>query len=332
MRRKKIQQAAILVLALATGQTAYSQNDLSRLFVDSTGKNPPVTATFKSDYIVNAQSNETLYKRELRVNIAHRFDDIGGSFGGVKSFFGLDNSTDIKIEFDYGINDRLTAGLSRSKGSPEVRNGSAHFNSLTQLWEAKLKFRLLQQSGDNHIPLSLTLYSNAVVSGRPALDDSSSDVDFKDPGDRWSFLEQLILARKFGNVLSLALLPTYIRRNLVGYGDMNDLFALGIGGRIRITSRMAFLIDYFLPFRSTASREYFRRQGVRFYHPLALGLEIETGGHVFHINFSNSTAILENQFIPYTTRSWTKGEFRWGFNIARTFTLSGGRHPSPPTK
>lgn len=324
MRHRSIKRFIVLALYLAAGPSIYCQDDLSKFFTDSSGKGSPVTATFKSDYIVNAQSNETLYKRELRVDIAHRFDDIGGSFGGVKSFFGLDNSTDVKIELDYGIDDRLTVGFSRSKGSPEVRNGGVSFNSLTELWEAKLKFRLLRQTTDGRIPFSATFYSNAVVSGRATLDDSTSDVDFRNEGDRWTFLEQLIIAHKFGNRFSLALLPTYIRRNLVGFRDMNNLFALGAGARIRITSRLALLVDYFHAFRSGASKDYFLKEGVRFYDPLAVGLEIETGGHVFHINFSNSTAILENQFIPYTTRSWTRGEFRWGFNIARSFTVSGG--------
>jgi hypothetical protein len=103
---------------------------------------------------------------------------------------------------------------------------------------------------------------------------------------------------------------------------MNNLFALGIGGRVKITKTMAIVADYFLPFRSSESRNYFKQKGVRFYQPLAIGWEIQTGGHVFHINFTNSTAIVENQFIPYTTRSWAKGQFRWGFNISRSFTLS----------
>jgi hypothetical protein len=92
---------------------------------------------------------------------------------------------------------------------------------------------------------------------------------------------------------------------------------------------MAIIADYFIPFRSSTSRDYFSANGVTFYAPLSVGWEIETGGHVFHIDFTNATAILGNQFIPYTTRTWTKGEFRWGFNISRTFTLFSpkkGRH------
>jgi hypothetical protein len=172
------------------------------------------------------------------------------------------------------------------------------------------------------VPLAITLFANGVATSRSSVADVTSDAHFESFSDRLSFTGQAILARKFSESVSLAVLPTYIRRNRVAFGDMNNLFALGVGGRLRFTHTMAIVVDYFLPFRSAESRDYFSQRGVKFYNPLAIGWEIQTGGHVFHINFSNSTAILENQFIPYTTRTWTKGEFRWGFNISRTFTLS----------
>jgi hypothetical protein len=103
--------------------------------------------------------------------------------------------------------------------------------------------------------------------------------------------------------------------------DVNDLFALGAGGRFKFSKRLGLLVEYFYPFRSQESKDYFTAKGQKFYNPLAVGLEIETGGHVFHVNFTNSTAILENQFIPETTTTWQQGQFRWGFNISRRFSL-----------
>jgi hypothetical protein len=103
--------------------------------------------------------------------------------------------------------------------------------------------------------------------------------------------------------------------------DVNDMFAVGVGGRLRFSKRLAMVVDYFLPFREQASKDYFKGRGIKFYNPLGVGLEIETGGHVFSVNFTNSTAILENQFIPETTSTWGEGQFRWGFNISRRFSL-----------
>jgi hypothetical protein len=119
----------------------------------------------------------------------------------------------------------------------------------------------------------------------------------------------------------MAVLPTFLHRNYTGFRDRGNLFALGIGARLKYSRRAAIVADYFLSFRNEADKQFFKQQGVTFYNPLSIGWEIETGGHVFHILFTNATALLENQFIPYTTRTWTKGEFRMGFTIARTFNI-----------
>jgi len=174
------------------------------------------------------------------------------------------------------------------------------------------------------MPISVTLFGNGILSGMDKLPDVTTDADFQKYSDRMSYDAQVIITRKFSDNFSLALLPTFVRRNYVSFMDMNNMFALGIGGRMKITHRMAVIADYFLSFRSQESKNYFLQQknGFKFYNPLGLGLEMETGGHVFNFIFTNSTAILENQFIPSTISSWFKGGFRWGFSISRTFTLS----------
>lgn len=278
----------------------------------------PVTSTFKSGLIINAQSNETLHKSDLLVDIAHRFGDIAGTNGGSHNFFGLDNSTDILISLKYGITDRLTVGGGRAKGAP---NGVSTYQK--ELYYLSLKYKLLQQTIDDKMPLSVTLYGNSVISGMEPLDLETSDADFQNFGDRMSFTLQAIMTRKFSRNFSLALIPTYVHRNYVTHMDMNNMFALGAGGRFKFSKRMALVVDYFLPFRTSASKDYFKNEkDFKFYDPLGVALEIETGGHVFNLSFTNSTALMDTQFIPSTSTSWTKGEFRWGFNISRVFTLS----------
>lgn len=317
----KAMKAFLFICLCFSFMNARGQDDLRRLFDTLPPGHQPVIATFKSGNIINAQSNETVHKHDLVFAITHRFGDIGGSYGGVKTLYGLDNSTDIKIAFEYGISDRLMIGVARTKGAAETRFTQVPFNSLRQLWEFKIKYRLLQQTTDSHQPFSLTLFANAVASSQPAFEALSSDIHFQQFSDRWSFIGQAILTRKMNDNLSLAILPTYFRRNFVAFGDEHDLFALGFGGRLKCTKNMAILFDGFMPFRSKESVAYFKSNHIRFQAPLAIGWEIQTAGHVFHVIFTNATAILENQFIPYTTRSWGKGAFRWGFTISRTFTL-----------
>ncbi|WP_126244301.1 DUF5777 family beta-barrel protein [Chitinophaga rhizosphaerae] len=303
----------LLTALLLTAPAAMAQDDLGAIFGKDSVRRDPVTSTFKSTRIINGQSNETLARGDLDFRVAHRFGDIGGSGGGSSTFFGLDNSTDIRIAFEYGITDRLTAGLSRSKG-----NGN-----FSQMWEVLGKFKLLQQTHDNRVPVGITLFANAVVSSMKSSPDQADPNYFAKFSDRGSAVAQLVISRKFGEMVSLALLPSFVHRNRVGFKDMNNMFAMGLGGRLRFSKRVALVADYFYSFRDEESKDYYESRGTKFYNSLGVGVEIETGGHVFHLNFTNATAILENQFIPETVSTWTHGQFRWGFNISRRFSLGG---------
>lgn len=301
------------VLAMLASLSVHGQAPKDPLLagLDSLGQtHQPVIGTYKSTRIILGESTETLHKRELDFRVAHRFGDMGGSLGGAKTFFGMDNSTDIRIAFEYGVTDRLMVGISRSKGS----------GSFTQLYEGMLKYKLLQQTTDNAVPFSLAVFGNAVVTGMTSATDVGEASYFASFNDRMSYTAQFILAKKMGP-LSLSLAPTYVQRNHVAYMDQNRMFALGGSARYKVSRRMGVIAEYFYPFRSQAGKDYFKAQGQQFYNPLAIGLEIETGGHVFSINFTNATAILENQFIPETRASWLQGQFRWGFNISRRFHL-----------
>ncbi len=309
----------LLILTCLCSASLQAQEDLSKLFKDTAGRQGrlPVIATFKSPQIINGESNETTPKSDLLFVVMHRFGDIAGNNGGVSNFFGLDNSSDILIGFDYGISNKLSAGIGRVKGAP---NGTG--TDQRQLVYVNLKYRLLQQTVDNYIPVSVTLFGNAAVSVMQKLNLASSDAAFTKFGDRMSYVTQAIIARKFNDQISFALTPTYVRRNFVPFMDENNTFALGVGGRFKFSRSMAIIADYFHNFRSKESKDYFLNQkDFHFYDPLGVGLEIETGGHVFNLIFTNATAILQNQYIPNTSSSWTRGEFRWGFSISRSFNL-----------
>ena len=314
-----------LLLLIFSFVGLYAQNSsLSNLFADSSAQNNMnMIATFKSGILINAQTIETMHKHDLLFEVGHRFGDIGGKYGGSKTFYGFDLISDVLIGFEYGISDRLTVGVGRDKGAVNLANVNQ-----TQLLYGTLKYRLLQQTVNNQVPLAITLFGRGVVSTM-ASQTTNSDANFKDFKSRLSGVGQLIIARKFSSNFSLELLPTYVRRENVVAPDPKNMFALGIGGRMKVTKRMAIVADYFLPFRSQQTTNYFSTQfNTLFYNPLAVGLEIETGGHVFHIDFTNATSILENQFIPGTTSNWSKGQFRWGFNFSRTFTIGGGKNKS----
>jgi hypothetical protein len=306
---KKIFILALLLSAFYS----YGQVELENELTATTAAHEKVSATFKSTRLINGHTNETIHKSELDFKVDHRFGDIAGSNGGLRQFFGLDNSTDIRIGFEYGLSDRLTIGLARAKGATTVQ----------QLYEGSLKYKLLEQTVDGHVPVAITLFgSSTIAAARANREDLTSATAYENFGDRMNYVAQMIIARKFNSNFSFVITPTYVHRNFTVFRDQNDLFAIGAGGRAKLSKRMALVIDYFLPFRNDEDQAYLERVGNRkFYNPLGVGLEIETGGHVFHLNFTNATAIQEVQFIPETTSSWTKGQYRWGFGISRRFTL-----------
>ncbi|TBO41965.1 DUF5777 family beta-barrel protein [Pedobacter kyonggii] len=271
-----------------------------------------VKATFKATKLINIQTNETIYKNEMDFRVDHRFGDIAGSGGGIKNFFGLDQSTDIRIGFDYGISDKLSVGIARAKGAGVV----------TQLYEGNLKYRLLEQTDDEKVPVAVTLFGSTTIAAVKASTDPTAVNAYSKFQDRLTYVVQAVIARKFNSNFSMLVMPSYVHRNFTVFGDENDLLALSVGGRIKLTKRMAFVADYTIPFRNKDKKAYLEStSGNQLYNTLGAGLEFETGGHIFHLNFTNATAIQESQFITDTNTSWLKGQYRWGFSIARRFSF-----------
>ena len=178
----------------------------------------------------------------------------------------------------------------------------------------------MQQANDAGHPLSMALYANTVVSTITENVNPDRENSFDNFSDRLSQMVQLMIARKFGKV-SLQVNPTMVHTNYVVPGDEKTLFSLGGALRIPVMGRFSILADYFHTFRSQSSKDIFEAQDIRFYDVLGVGVEFLTEGHVFHLNFTNATEILENRFIPRTTTSWGKGQYRWGFTVSRDFDL-----------
>jgi hypothetical protein len=272
---------------------------------------PSYTWIFSAPKLINTNTVETVQKGILEFKVTHNFGDVGGDNGGIKQFFGLDNATDVRIGFQYGISSRLNILAARAKGAGLVQ----------QQYELGIKYRLMRQAdNDPAHPLSVTIFANNVISAMKANDQDNQENSFRGFSDRLSQTVQLLVARKFGNI-SVQLSPAVVHRNYVIGADDNTIFALGGALRLPVKGKFSLLLDYVHPFRSQESTDLFKAEGIKFYDALGAGIEILTEGHVFQLNFTNATEILENRFIPHTTTSWGKGQFRWGFTIARDFHI-----------
>lgn len=274
--------------------------------LNGTPKNGLVEATFKSTHIVLSQSTETEKKHDLDLRIRHHFGDIGGRFGNAHTLYGLDVASDLFIGLDYGVSDRLTVSVGRSK-QDEMFNFSG-------------KYRLLQQKEEGAMPVNVTLLGQMGWIAREPFNDH----EFDRYADRFSWFLQALVSRKITSGLSLQLMPGFLmRKNVSDSRDPENLLVLGFAGRIKLTKRCSFVADYTLV--NGLSRPTDLSQV--YYNPLGVGIEIETGGHVFSLNFMNSEYILENNFITNTKKSWTEGGVRFGFTISRNFTLFKSKNP-----
>jgi hypothetical protein len=251
-----------------------------------------VTAVFKSSRIVNGQSIENVGNGVLDLKILHRFGNISQ---GAYNLFGLDQAS-MRIGLDYGVNNRLMIGVGRS--------------TFEKQYDGFFKYKLIQQqTGLREIPVSVSLASTVIYK---SLKDDPTAAYLSYVSDKFSFAHQIIIARKFNDYFSLQLTPTLVHYNLVANSTMpNDFKSLGISFRQRITKRLNFTTEYF-----------YRVNKIDGYNdPLTLGLDIETGGHVFQLHVTNATGMTERTFINETAGSWANGDVRFGFNITRAFTL-----------
>lgn len=271
------------------------------------------TKVFYSQKVINTKTVEVHPKGIMEFSIDHYFGDLAGENGGPRhGFFGLDAIKDVRIGFQIGLSDRLNVLIARAKGSGFVTNQ----------YEIGLKYQALKQKdNDPSHPLSLTFFANDVLSAMKATDTSLHlENSFEDFGSRHSQVVQVLAARKFGKV-SIQLNPIYLHTNYVEPGAQENLFAIGGAIRVPLSKKIVILADYFHTFRSQESIDFFNSKGISFHDPFGIGFEIITEGHVFHLNFTNATDILENRFIRGTTSSWADGEFRWAFTLSRNFVL-----------
>ena len=284
---------------------------LIMLAQEKTEKKP--VQIFSSEKAINANTPETVGKGKMSFKVSHNFGDIAGDNGGIKNFFGLDNSTDVRIAFQIGLGKRFDVIAARTKGAGLQQRA----------FELGLKYKLLEQmENDPSHPVSVALFANAAIATNDANRFPNQDNSYKDFSDRVSNVFQLIIARKLGKI-SLQLNPTLLTRGYAISYDQKSMFALG--GAIKlplVENKLNLLVDYFHPFRREAVEDSFRvNDNIKFYDPLGVGIEFITSGHSFRLNFTNTTEILENRFIPRTITSWGKGQFRWCFTISRNFRL-----------
>jgi hypothetical protein len=250
--------------------------------------------TFKGTRLVNGHTIETKAAGTLEFIFAHRFGAING---GLYELFGLDDAY-VRLGLDYGLTDNLSVSIAR--------------NSVDKTMDGYLKYKLARQrSGASNFPVTITALGGMAYKASPHKDDV--DENFKNV-DRLAYVAQLLIARKFTPNFSFQIAPTFIHRNAVFQEvENNDQIAIGVGGRIKLTKSVALTSEYYYRLNIHENNPY--------YNTLGFGIDIETGGHVFQLLFTNTRGLTERAFITETEGDFSEGDIHLGFNVTRTFQL-----------
>lgn len=296
MKKNKFLLAVVLALQISPALFAQDE-DLLKLLGEEKPKKERIKYAFKSPRVINGHSMEFLNPGTMDFRILHRFGQLNK---GYENFFGLDQAS-MRMGFDFGILHNLMGGIGRSTYKKEL--------------DAYFKYApIMQSTGPWSSPVTVAMVSGITMDGMPWVDPARKNFFTS----RLAYYFQLIVGRKFSEGFTLQLSPTMVHRNIVPLEtDPNNIYALGVGGRMKLSKRIALTWDY--------THVVIGMPDSGYYHPLSVGFDIETGGHVFQLHFSNSTGMNERAFITETSNQWGKGEIRFGFNLSRVFQIRKGK-------
>lgn len=253
-----------------------------------------VFGTFKGTTIINGQSIEVPGQGDLNFIISHRF---GAVNKGIYTFFGLDQGT-TRLGFEYGLKNFASLSIGR--------------NTMDKIYDGGIKLKVLrQQTGLREIPVSISIFSSIIVKTiKWAVPDRENLLS-----SRFSYSTQILIARKFNQKFSMQISPSYVHKNLVpGPTDQNNIYALGLGGRYKLTHKFSLNGEYFYLFPGETARDYA--------NSLSFGFDIEAAGHIFQLHLTNSQSMFSRGYITETTGEWTEGDIFIGFNIYRVFSTN----------
>jgi hypothetical protein len=279
-----------IVLLLFMLQLRAQDNDLMALLNENT-EDPVIyaEATFKGSRLINGHTVQTRKAKAFEFLISHRFGRLNS---GAYELFGIDGAN-IRLGFEYGLSDRITIGLGR--------------NSFEKTFDTFFKLKLLRQSkGRKVMPISLAYLTSA------ALKSLKGQEGFNTTASKLVYTHQLLIARKFSSLFSMQLMPTLVHRNQILEDQENsDVYALGVGGRLKMSQRISLNAEYYYRFDVPEADTN--------YNSIAVGVDIETGGHVFQLHLTNSRSMIEKGFITETSGDFFNGDVHFGFNVSRVF-------------
>jgi len=263
-------------------------------FVFAQDEDEAVYPPFETLTLIDNQTTFNPYKGSKNLEIQHRFSQIKE----IADIFGIFGSANTRIGFTYGITDRIALGLGTTRAYMQQ--------------DLNWKYSILSQTTSGRIPVSLTYFGNAVLDARDAkYFGPEEDYQF---AFRLSYLNQLIVSRKFGEKVGIQMAPTFVYYNAVPEGYRNDNYSLNFGGRFQVLGFHSIIVEYDQPLVQPSGDN-----AKTIYPNLALGVEIGTSTHSFRVFASNYNNIVKNRSVAFNDRNPWDGDFQFGFNISIRF-------------
>ncbi|CAN5664589.1 hypothetical protein BH11BAC3_BH11BAC3_17520 [soil metagenome] len=286
----------ILLLLLAIGIANACAQDSTEVIVAKKVK--PVKSTFASVMLMDNQTVMVPVKGTFEFDIQHRF---GTTNNGVKDMFGLFAPSNIRLGISYAPVKKLLVGVGLTKERMQV--------------DLSAKYALLMQT-PGKMPVSLTYFGNVVM-------DARNRSNFRYNVDRYSYFNQLIIARKITDKFSAQVAPGFSWfNNIEAYVDskgiiqnkMNNYhFSVSILGRYKISEKSAVIVGYDQPLTQHPTNNP---------HPnICFGLETTTSAHAFQVFAGNYAGIVPQSNNMFNQNDFTKGQFVIGFNITRLWNF-----------
>jgi Membrane bound beta barrel domain (DUF5777) len=294
MHKTYLMAGWLFIFSLGCLHIQAQDEDLLALVKPDKPKKERVKYAFKSPRVINGHSIEFLNPGTMDFRILHRFGPLDQ---GYKNFFGFDQAN-MRMGLDFGLLHNLMVGIGRSNVKKEA--------------DGYIKFAPVRQStGPGSFPVTIALVAGSTLNTMPWQEPTRKNFYTS----RVSYYFQTVIGRKFSEAFTLQVSPTLVHNNLVDvHTQSNDVYALGVGARLKVSKRIALTCDYFHNFNGLTEDLTF--------DPLSVGVDIETGGHVFQLHFSNAVGMNERAFIMETTNDWAKKQMRFGFNLSRVFQIS----------
>lgn len=260
---------------------------------DETGK-LPVRSTFETTSLIDNPTIMGPVKGQLQLNILHRFGLINAN--GISDIFGIYAGSNIRMGLNYGITDRIMIGVGTT--------------SVKKLQDVNWKVALVQQNRSGSVPISVSYFGNVGIDAR-----AKEDIGLNRFRElhRFSYFNQIIVARKFTEAISLQVAPTFVYYNAVDTSYKNVNYGVSLGGRVKISDSKAIIFEYDQPLSKAKYADFNAKPN------LALGLEIGTATHAFQIFASTARGIVPQENFVYNQNDFSKGDFSFGFNITVRF-------------